>query len=74
MKITVNQLKQIVNEELSKLKEDISGEIPSSERMQLTNLIHSAVELCDAVDDKKYKACQKHLLAAHAALKGGPRI
>ena len=79
MKITVKQLKTIINEEVSKLKEDSLPDSVSPGVMDLTQKIHAAIELCDQLGGsekagKRFKECEKHLLAAWKAAKGGPKI
>lgn len=70
MKLTLKQLKTIINESLN---EDFEGTVPSQGFMDLTKMIHSAVELADelAKTDKRFAKCTEHLLAAFNCAKGG---
>jgi hypothetical protein len=79
MKITLKQLKNVIKEEVNKLSEDNANDLPGHERMELTQAIHQALEICDRIgvmkkgDKSKHpqaRECAKHLIAAWNSMKG----
>lgn len=65
MKISLKQLKQIIKEETE------NYEMPTGDKMELTKLIHSAMELCDSMTKKpgdRFSKCAEKLVGAYSLL------